>query len=128
MHPPIKSPTLIMTAASAYRCNVTFYKLMKHISSRSADARSKTTISHYTVDFSNLASVSKMARVLAREYTRIDYVFLNADTIEFKGTDWTKFAKSLFKCWDWVAHGTYLTFKTQTIGCTSTQYTPGGEE
>lgn len=99
---------------------------MEHIKSRSADARSRITISHYTVDFGNLVSVSKVARFLARKYTRIDYVFLNADTIEFEGTDWTKFAKSLFKCWDWVVRGTYPAFETQTIGCTNTQYTPAG--
>lgn len=115
-----------MTTGSSSKGNTSFYKLVKHISSLPVSTRDRITIIPYTMDLTNLVSVSRVAKFLAKNYSRIDFLFLNASMAEFGGVDWVRFAKSFFKFWDWVAHRTYPTFKTQTIGCTSTQYIPAG--
>lgn len=125
-NPSTDSLTLIITSTSPSKGHRTFYNLEKHLSPLPGTIRNRISVVHFCVDLTNLHTVSKLAKALVKAYSRIDYVFLNAEAAEFGGVDWAKFFKTLFKFKDWGAHRTYPNFGTQSVGCLSPQLTISG--
>lgn len=126
-HPSTDHLTLIITTRSAIKGAQTLSALTKHlVKVLPPDATKRIQLAHYQVDLSNLVSVEALAKALIRNYSRLDYVILNAGMGAFLGIDWLNCFASLLK--NWVAAVSYPSFKRQAIGWKTAQPASVGGE
>ncbi|KAH0612231.1 uncharacterized protein H6S33_010283 [Morchella sextelata] len=122
-HPPTHHLTLILTTRSASKGAATLTTLTKHlVHNLPPTATSRITLTHYQVDLTNLLSINALATALSRNYTKLDYAFLNAGMGAFTGIDWLNATTSMLT--NWVHAVTCPTFKLQATGWTTTQPAP----
>lgn len=126
-HPSTDHLTLIITTRSAIKGAQTLSALTKHlVKVLPPDATKRIQLAHYQVDLSNLVSVEALAKALIRNYSRLDYVMLNAGMGAFLGIDWLGCFAALLK--DWVYAVSYPMYKRQAVGWKTTQPVPAGGE
>lgn len=126
-HPSTDHLTLIITTRSAIKGAQTLSALTKHlVKVLPPDATKRIQLAHYQVDLSNLVSVEALAKALIRNYSRLDYVILNAGMGAFLGIDWLSCFASLLK--NWVRAVSYPSFKRQAVGWKTAQPVPAGGE
>lgn len=126
-HPSTDHLTLIITTRSAVKGAQTLSALTKHlVRVLPPDATKRIQLAHYQVDLSNLVSVEALAKALTRNYSRLDYVFLNAGMGAFEGIDWLKCFGSILR--NWVQAVTFPAYKLQAVGWKTTQPAPVGGE
>lgn len=127
IHPSTDHLTLIITTRSAIKGAQTLSALTTHlVNVLPPDATKRIQLAHYQVDLSNIVSVEALAKALTRNYSRLDYVILNAGMGAFLGIDWLKCFACLLK--NWVQAVSYPVYKVQAIGWKTAQPAAVGGE
>lgn len=127
IHPSTDRLTLIITTRSAIKGAQTLSALTTHlVNVLPPDATKRIQLAHYQVDLLNLVSVEALAKALTRNYSRLDYVILNAGTGSFLGIDWLKCFACLLK--NWVQAVSYPMYKLQAMGWKTAQPAAVGGE